>query len=243
MSGVFFFLKSLFFPNIPHSLRRNRNMLILLRITLLLTAIMFWLKIKMLIQVAIINVRSSLTAFRPHKSWGQFMMLGLWVTPWMEERSSCGCDSTTVICLCVLCISLSSIWNHSLVVSPDTLCINIILYLSFPQSSFANIYFYPDHAPSSQLLKYLLSCFFFFFNATPRLSFNTLSCTQAWKLLLPLPHIFYLHGLDNTKETIMYVFSLVMQTFHCLNFYLHWPSSGKLNPCKVYLFYVSFFAK
>lgn len=81
---------------------------------------------------------------------------------------------------------------------------------------------------------------FFFFNATPRLSFNTLSCTQAWKLLLPLPHIFYLHGLDNTKETIMYVFYLVMQTFHCLNFYLHWPSSGKLNPCKVYLFLFHF---
>lgn len=106
---VCFFLNSLFFPTIPHSLIRNRNMLILLRITLLLTAIMFWLKIKMLIQVAIINARSSLTAFRPHKSWGQFMMLGLWVTPWMEERSSCGCDSTTVIWLCVLCISLSSI--------------------------------------------------------------------------------------------------------------------------------------
>ena len=155
ITSGFFFLHSLIFsPNIPHSPVRNRNVLILLKITLLLSTIMFWLKIKILIQVAIINLRSNI-AFRPHKSWGQFMMLGLWVIPWTEERSSCGYDSTTVIRWCFLCISLSSIWNHSLVVSLATLCINTILYLSFPQSSFANTYLYPDHAPALQLLKYL----------------------------------------------------------------------------------------
>lgn len=125
-------------------------------------------------------------------------MLGLWVIPWMEERSSCGYDSTTVIWWCFLCISLSSIWNHSLVVSLATLCINTILYLSFRQSSFANTYLYPDHAPALQLLKYLLS---FKKKCNLLIIFQqTFLLTGMVTLLLLPPHIFYLHGLDNTRN-------------------------------------------
>ena len=216
-------------------------MLILLRITLLLITIMFWLKIKILIQVAIINLRSHLTAFRPHKSWGQFTMLGLWVIPWTEKghhvvvAPQLSFDGVFSVSLC----PLSEIILRWCL---QTLCVLILFYISALHSHHLLI-----HTSIQTMLHphSFSSIFWVFFKKCKLLIIfqHTFLHTGTETLLLLPPHIFYLHGLDNTKETIMYVLYLVMQTFHCLNFYLHWPSSGKLNPCKMYLFYVSFFPK
>lgn len=128
------------------------------------------------------------------------MLLGLWDITWNEEKSLSGCKAMTVICW-FLCVSPPSIWNHSLVVSPEIIC--IFLYVRFPWSSFANLHLYLDHAPFSQIFKLSsesLKCNILI------LSFNVLFSTQAWRSFSPLTSTYFLPPcLDTIKESIIYV--------------------------------------
>lgn len=82
-----------------------------------------------------------------------------------------------------LCISLSSIWNHSLALSPEILY--TIAHASYPWSSFANIHLYLDSAPSSQLLKDFLS-----FSPHSSMAFLCSSCLHPFSTFL----FRYCHG-------------------------------------------------